>query len=169
MAQQGFVKEGDFFFAANKHDQSEKIILGKKFSAGGGYNEGMEVIKMLAMHPSTAKFICKKLAVRFVSDNPSNELIDNLSKVYLQNKGNIKVVLIAMVNSNEFWSKDALREKVKSPFELAISSVRATNADVHNLLSYLTGALKWDRSFIIIKPLQAFRIKPLIGLIPGHY
>jgi len=59
MAQQGYVKEGDFFFAANKHDQSEKTILGKKFPAGGGYNEGMEVIKMLAMHPSTAKFICK--------------------------------------------------------------------------------------------------------------
>lgn len=56
----------------------------------------MEVIKMLAMHPSTAKFICKKLAVRFVSDNPSNELIDNLSKVYLQKRNHLLLQSLAV-------------------------------------------------------------------------
>ncbi|MBS1638901.1 MAG: DUF1800 domain-containing protein [Bacteroidetes bacterium] len=147
MAKQGFVKEGDFFFAANKHDQNEKIILGKKFSMGGGYYEGMEVIKMLATHPSTAKFICKKLAIRFVSDNPSQELLDNLSKIYLQTKGNIKAVIIAMVNSDEFWGKDALREKIKSPFELAVSSIRATNADVQQPFQVFNWCVKMGQKF----------------------
>ncbi|MBS1626476.1 MAG: DUF1800 domain-containing protein [Bacteroidetes bacterium] len=147
MAKQGFVKEGDFFFAANKHDQNEKTILGKKFSAGGGYYEGMEVIKMLAMHPSTAKFICKKLAVRFVSDNPSQALLDNLSKVYLQTKGDIKAIIVAIVNSDEFWSKDALREKIKSPFELTISSIRATNADLQQPFQIFNWCVKMGQKF----------------------
>lgn len=126
----GFVREGDFLFAANRHDEGEKIILGKKFSEGGGYKEGIELLKMLANHNSTAKFICKKLTVRFVSDNPPQSLIDKLSKTFLATNGNIKSVLLTMVSSPEFWSKEALREKIKSPFELAISSVRILNAEI---------------------------------------
>jgi len=65
----------------------------------------------------------------------------------LQNKGNIKAVIIAMVNSNEFWSKESLREKVKSPFELAISSVRATNADVQQPVQLFNWCVKMGQKF----------------------
>ncbi len=130
LAQRGFVVEGDFLFRANKHDDNPKTILGVPFPANGGYNEGVQVLEMLANHPSTAKFICTKLAARFVCDTPSAELISKMTEAYLKNRGNIKTVLITMVNSREFWDKNALREKVKSPFEFAISAIRATNADV---------------------------------------
>lgn len=130
LRERGFLIDGDFLYRADKHDEGTKTILGKKFSANGGYEEGVKVLEMLANHPSTAKFICKKLATRFVSDTPSATLINNMAAVFLQTKGNIKSVLVAMVNSPGFWSADALRDKVKSPFELAISSVRATHADV---------------------------------------
>lgn len=147
MAQRGFVKEGDFLFRADKHDENEKLILGKKFPANGGYYEGEKVLEMLAVHPSTAKFICRKLAVRFVSDNPSDELINTLSNVFLKTKGNIKSVIIAMVNSEEFWSENALRDKVKSPFELAISSVRAVNADVQQPFQLFLWCTKMGQKF----------------------
>ncbi len=147
MAQRGFVKEGDFLFRADKHDENEKTILGKKFAVNGGYNEGMRVIDMLATHPSTAKFISKKLAVRFVGDNPSDALINKMADVFLQTKGNIKAVLIAMVNSNEFWSADAMRDKVKSPFELAVSSIRATNADVQQPFQIFNWCVKMGQKF----------------------
>lgn len=130
MEKQGFVVDGDFLFRANKHDESPKTILGNNFSGNGGYREGLEVINLLSKHPSTARFICKKLAARFVCDTPSTTLINEMAEVFLKSKGNIKQVLIAMVNNKAFWSADALREKIKSPFELAISSIRATNADV---------------------------------------
>ncbi len=58
----------------NRHDDKEKKVMGKTFAAGGGYEEGVELINMLAHHSSTAKFICRKLAVRFVSDNPPQTL-----------------------------------------------------------------------------------------------
>jgi len=130
LKKRGFVHEGDFVFVPTRHDGGDKKVLGKKFS-GEGYKEGVELLHMLAQHPSTARFISKKLAVRFVCDNPSPSLIDKMSKTFLDKDGDIRQVLITMVSSPEFWSKDAVREKTKSPFELAISTVRSLDAKVY--------------------------------------
>lgn len=126
----GFVHDGDFMFAANRHDNKEKTVLGKTFPANGGYEEGVQLLQMLAHNPSTAKFISRKIAVRFVSDNPPQSLIDKMAKTFLEKEGDIKEVLITMATAPEFWSKDVIRAKTKSPFELAISAVRALNADI---------------------------------------
>ena len=130
LLKRGFVHKGDFFFAMNRHDDKEKRVLGKTFAAGGGYEEGVELINMLANHSSTAKFISKKLAVRFVSDNPPQPLIDKLAAAFTKSEGNIKEVLMTMVAAPEFWKTDVIREKTKSPFELIISAVRALDANV---------------------------------------
>jgi len=126
----GIVYDDNFLFAANKHDKGEKKVLGVTFPAGGGYEEGEKLIHLLATHPSTAKFISKKLAVRFVSDAPPQSLIDKMAKTFLEKDGDIKEVLLTMVNAPEFWTKEALREKTKSPFEVAISAIRSTDAQV---------------------------------------
>ena len=130
LSEHGFVHEGDFLFAINRHDNKEKTVLGKTFAADGGYEEGVQLLKMLAHHPSTAKFICKKLAVRFVSDNPPQSLIDKMAKTFTEKDGDIKEVLITMATAPEFWNKNVIRAKTKSPFELAISAVRALNVDI---------------------------------------
>ena len=125
LARRGFVHEGDFLFNANRHDKGEKIVLGHTFPAGGGYDEGVTLLEMLAHHPSTARFIARKLAVRFVSDDPSPALIDKMAKTFLEKDGDIRQMLITMVTAPEFWSPEAVREKTKSPFELAIGAVRS--------------------------------------------
>ncbi|MFT3680057.1 MAG: DUF1800 domain-containing protein [Ferruginibacter sp.] len=130
LTRRGFVHKGDFFFAMNRHDTNEKTVLGKTFAAGRGYDEGVELISMLANHPSTAKFISRKLAVKFVSDNPPQSLIDKMAASFTKTGGDIKQVLVTMVSAPEFWSKDAVREKTKSPFELTISAVRAVDAKI---------------------------------------
>ncbi len=147
MEKNGFITEGDFLYRADKHDDSAKSILGKSFPARGGYQEGVEVLEMLSSQPNTAKFICKKIAVRFVSDQPSQELLNKMSDTYLKHHGNIKEVLLTMVNSVEFWKEDALREKIKSPFELAISSIRATNADVKMPMQIFNWCSKMGQRF----------------------
>lgn len=137
----GFVIDGDFLFAANKHDNGEKVVLGKKFPAGGGYQEGVDLLAMLASHQATAKFISKKIATRFVNDNPASTLVDKMAKVFLSSKGNIRSVIVEMVNAPEFWSKEALREKTKSPFEFAISAVRSLDAQIerpYELYTWIT-------------------------------
>jgi len=147
MKKQGFVHEGDFLFRANRHDQGEKTILGRRFPANGGYQEGMEILHMLATHPSTAKFIAAKLANRFVCDTPATALVNRMADAFLQTNGNIKAVLITMVNSPEFWDQKALREKVKSPFELAISAIRATNADIQQPFQIYAWCMKMGQRF----------------------
>jgi uncharacterized protein (DUF1800 family) len=126
----GFVKEGDFLFVPTRHDNEEKTVLGHKFAAGGGYEEGVALLNLLAHHKATAKFISKKLATRFVNDQPDLKLVDRMAKTFLSTDGDIKQVLITMVSSPEFWSANSLREKTKSPFELAISAVRGLDAQI---------------------------------------
>jgi uncharacterized protein (DUF1800 family) len=130
LAAKGFVHEGDFLFTPNRHDQGEKTVLGNHFDAGGGYEEGVTLLEMLAHHPSAAKFISRKLAIRFVSDNPPQSLINKMVKTFNEQDGDIKQVLITMVSSPEFWNSKALGEKTKSPFELTISAVRSLNANI---------------------------------------
>ncbi|MEI8098947.1 MAG: DUF1800 family protein, partial [Sediminibacterium sp.] len=147
MEKRGFVYQGDFMFRADKHDESAKQILGKNFAENGGYYEGMKVLEMLSNHPSTAKFICKKLAIRFVSDHPSDALVQEMAASFLKHNGNIKEVLLTMVNNIEFWKEDALREKIKSPFELAISAIRATNATINQPLQIFNWCTKMGQRF----------------------
>lgn len=126
----GFVREGDFLFVPSRHDDHQKMVLGKRFQENGGYEEGVELLNMLADQPATARFISKKIATRFVNDNPSATLVEEMAMVFMKTGGDIKQVMITMVTSPEFWSPDALREKTKSPYELAISSVRSLNAEI---------------------------------------
>ena len=128
----GWVHEGDFLFNPNRHDKSRKMVLGRIFPAGGGYEEGLLLFNLLAHSPATAKFICHAIAVRFVSDTPSVSLVERMTKTFLEKNGDIKAVLITMVTSPEFWAPAAIQEKIKSPFELAISSVRSLQVRIED-------------------------------------
>jgi uncharacterized protein (DUF1800 family) len=134
IARRGFVHEGDFFFNANRHDKGEKVVLGRVFPAGGGYEEGVTLLSLLAHQPATARFVCRKIAVRFVSDDPPALLVDKMAKTFVERNGDIRQVLLTMVQAPEFWSPAALREKTKSPFELAIGAVRGLNGDIRQPL-----------------------------------
>jgi uncharacterized protein (DUF1800 family) len=122
---------GDFFFNPNIHDDGEKVVLGQKIPAEGGMKDGERVIKMLAHHPSTAKFISTKLARKFVSDNPPRSLVDKMANTFLKTDGDIREVLRAMFNSQEFWAPENYRAKIKTPFEMTVSAVRALGAETN--------------------------------------
>ncbi len=120
----------EFVFRSFMHDNGEKTVLGHKIPAGGGIKDGEMVIDILAHHPSTAKFISTKLVRRFVSDTPPQALVDRVASVYTKTDGDIREMLRTIITSPEFNSKEAHRAKIKSPFELAVSAVRALGADV---------------------------------------
>jgi uncharacterized protein (DUF1800 family) len=119
----------DFKFDDKLHDPDPKIVLGKKIHAGG-MKDGEQVIDLLAHHPSTAKFISTKLARRFVSDNPPPALVNRMARTFQSSDGDIRAVLKTMIWSPEFWSRESYRAKIKTPFELVISAVRALGTDV---------------------------------------
>jgi uncharacterized protein (DUF1800 family) len=124
----GFHSEGEFLFRADQHDAGEKTILGTRFPAGRGIEDGEAVLDLLAANRATAKHIASQLAVRFVSDHPPQALVDRLTDAFLKTGGDSRRLLIAIAEAPEFWSKDAVGTKVKSPFELAASALRATGS-----------------------------------------
>ncbi len=121
---------GAFTFNARQHDNGEKHVLGVTIRAGGGIEDGYKVISILAHHPSTARFISRALAVRFQSDNPPQTLVDRMAATFTASDGDLREVMKTMLQSPEFWAKDAFRSKIKSPFEMVVSALRATGADV---------------------------------------
>jgi uncharacterized protein (DUF1800 family) len=121
---------GAFFYDDKLHDKGEKVVLGHVIPAGGGIEDGEKVLDILATHPSTAKFISTELAQRFVTDNPPPALIDKMAKTFLESGGDIRQVMKTLLDSKEFWSQGAYRAKVKTPFEMVASSVRALDANV---------------------------------------
>ena len=120
---------GEFFFNPNIHDAGEKMILGQKFPAGHGEDEGERVLDIVARHPSTARFVTTKLARHFVSDEPPKALIDRCAQTFTKTDGDIRETVRCVVTSPEFFSRAAYRAKVKTPFELVASALRAVNAE----------------------------------------
>jgi uncharacterized protein (DUF1800 family) len=118
-----------FKFDEKLHDPDPKIVLGKKIHSGG-MKDGEDVIAILTKNPNTAKFISTKLARRFVSDTPPPALVDRMAKAYLKSDGDIREVMRTMIYSPEFWSRETVHAKVKTPYELVVSSVRALGTDV---------------------------------------
>ncbi len=120
---------GGFTFEERTHEPGNKIVLGHRIKQKGE-KEGFEVLHILAHHPSTAKFICTKLAMRFVSDDPPPALVDRMAQTFLKKQGSIREVLKTMLDSPEFWAPEAYRAKVKTPLEFLVSALRASGADV---------------------------------------
>ena len=120
----------EFVFAPFMHDFGEKIVLGHKIAAGGGVQDGLQAIDILAHHPATAKFISRELAERFVADSPPQALVDRMARTFTKTDGDLRAVVETMFTSPEFFSEGAWQAKVKSPFEMVVSAVRAVGGDV---------------------------------------
>jgi len=122
-------RDPEYLFRAEFHAQGKKVVMGHTFNYGGE-KDGEDALKMLANDPHTAKMISAELGRRFVSDNPPQSLIDRMTKEYLFTEGDTRSVLKTMIYSPEFWSKQAYRAKVKTPFELVASTARTLDADI---------------------------------------
>jgi uncharacterized protein (DUF1800 family) len=124
---------GGFVFEERMHDPGDKHVLGHRIKSSGE-KEGREVLHILAHHPSTAKFVCTKLAMRFVSDDPPPALVERMTQIFLKKNGDISEVLKTMFRSPEFWTPEYYRAKVKTPLEFVISAVRASGAEVSDAM-----------------------------------
>jgi uncharacterized protein (DUF1800 family) len=125
-----FARQGAeaFRFVPQLHDAGEKHVLGHGLAAGRGVQDGEDVLDIVARHPSTAHHIAKKLAIRFVSDEPPAALVDRATATFMRTRGDIREVVRTIVTSDEFFSRAAYRAKVKSPFEVVVSAMRALGA-----------------------------------------
>lgn len=113
-----------FYFRPEDHDTGAKLVLGHALPADRGLEDGLHVLSITARHPSTAHFVCRKLCVRFVSDNPPQALVDQLAATWQETGGEIKPVLRQLFLSTEFQS--AVGQKLRRPLDFLIGALRAT-------------------------------------------
>jgi uncharacterized protein (DUF1800 family) len=122
---------GNFVYTPGRHDTGAKSCFGLALAAGGQQDDGERVIRHLANHPLTARFVSTRLARRFVADNPPAGVVNRMTEAWLASGGDITQVMRAMIGSPEFWA-EAFNEagKPKTPYEYVISSIRAIGGDV---------------------------------------
>jgi len=124
----GAVQEGEFRFAPMLHDTGEKVVLGHKIKAGGGIEDGKQVLDIVARHPATAHHIAFELVQRFVADEPPKALVDRAARKFRDTDGDLREVVKTILTSDEFFK--ARGAKVKTPLEFLASAMRATGRDV---------------------------------------
>jgi uncharacterized protein (DUF1800 family) len=118
-----------FTFRDWAHDRGAKAVLGVTFPAGRGMDEGVRLLKLLANEHATMHHVSRKLCARFVADEPPDGCVDAAVEAWHHTNGDIRAVLRAIFTAPDFWAPQALRGKVKTPFEFVVSAVRATGAE----------------------------------------
>lgn len=121
-----YVREGLFEFNPQRHDYGDKVLLGHVIK-GRGLAEVDEALDILSRQPATARFISKKLASYFVTDDPPPALVDRMAKTFIRSDGDIRAVLETMMAAPEF--KASLGGKFKDPTHYVISAVRMAYDD----------------------------------------
>jgi uncharacterized protein (DUF1800 family) len=118
-----------FRFAPRFHDAGSKTVLGRTFGQGGtarGDQEGIEALRMLARHPSTAKRVSLRLAQFFIADNPPAAVVERLRSSFMATQGDIRAVMRVLLQAPEFWATE--NRMFKSPFDFAASALAATHS-----------------------------------------
>src|SRR5215203_725453 len=114
-----------YLYDTSKHATGAVRVLDFRHSNKSAYGEKAAIayVRYLAVHPATAKRIARKLAVRFVSDDPPATLVEQLAAVYRRHDTEIAPVLRALFRSRAF--KASAGDKVRRPFEDMVATVRA--------------------------------------------
>jgi uncharacterized protein (DUF1800 family) len=136
-------RSAGFVFHDWAHDRGEKVVLGQTFPAGRGEDEGRDLLKVLAHHPSTMRQVSAKLCARLLADDPPDGCIDAGVHAWERTGGDIREVVRAIVRSPEFWAPEYRNAKVKTPLEFVVSAVRAVGGvpDSTLALAQLVGRL----------------------------
>jgi hypothetical protein len=143
---------GRFIYRNRDHDTGSKHVFGLHLPAGGGRDDGERLLDYLARHPATARFVCRRLVERFVSDDPPERLVSRCATRFLSSDGDIRAVMQALIGSPEFWAEASNPGKPRNPFEFVVSALRALDAQV-------------TRTGFLARALQGMGM-PLYGSLP---
>lgn len=125
---------GKFEFIPEWHDEGEKTVLGQTIRADDLKSDGDRVLDILLAHPSTARYVCTKLVRRIVADEPPPEVVEACIRTWQNTDASIPDILQTIFNHPLF---DTAPLKLKRPFELLVSLLRATNARYNGATSLI--------------------------------
>jgi hypothetical protein len=136
----GDPRAGMFYYDSARHDTGSKLVLGVTIATGGGFNDGMNVLRILADHPSTATFVARKLLRWLLDPSPSTTLVADIAGEFTRTRGDVKAVVRRILSyENMLWAPPLF----KRPFHLVASALRVLQANVTALdtirSTYLSG------------------------------
>ncbi|HET7766746.1 MAG TPA: DUF1800 domain-containing protein [Burkholderiales bacterium] len=138
----GEPRNGLFAFFPERHDPGPKVFLGQSFSGSGGFAEIERALDLLCRHPSTARFVSRKLAVYFLADDPPAEVVEQMAATFRSSDGDIARTLAALFASPRFSDPQYAGKKFKDPVQYVYSSIRLLfPGDVLKNYKPLAGAL----------------------------
>ena len=115
-------KQQGFIYHKGKHEPGTRTLLGKSYPPQG-LAQGKQMLKDIANHPSTARFVSTKIVQSFISDQAPEELVNHLTTQWIKTNGHLKSVFQALINHPLSWQ--AQQQKYKTPHEYVISTYRA--------------------------------------------
>jgi len=122
-----------FWFHKDVHDTDAKYVLGASLPRrAASPEEGEAVIRGVARHRNTSRFIAFKMCRYLVADRPPEALVERVAKVFRDTDGDLRAVTRAIVLDDEFLARAHFQAKFKTPFEYVVSLIRVTTAEVRN-------------------------------------
>lgn len=134
------VRNDAYYWNEARHDFGEKSVLGVDYPAGVGEQEGIDFLNFLANHPSTPRFLARKLVARFVNEVPPPAVTDAVAEAYGPNR-DLLAMTTTMFNHPDFVDPANFRAKVKPPHRYVASAVMAMGASTYGDFSGILGAL----------------------------
>ncbi len=121
---------GAFAFDESAHFPYAKEVLGVRIPSNQGIQDGKQVLDLLAFHPGSARYICRRLCRSLISDNPPERIVQEAADLFIANKNapdQLKIVVRAILLSPEF--RNTWGEKIKRPFDYSVGILRALLGD----------------------------------------
>ena len=109
-------------FSETLFDDGQKTILGKTANF-----DVDSLLDMLCARDETVGYITTKLWEFYAYDNPEERVKRRLKKVWKDTDGDIHALLVAIAESDEFWSERCVRKRIKSPVDFVVTIVRQLN------------------------------------------
>lgn len=123
---------GEFNYQDSWHDPYQKRILGQEFAPNGGpMQDGNRLLDIVASHPGTARFVCRKIVRRLFQDEPDEGLVESAALLFLAQKDapdQIGQVVRHIALSHLF--AETKPQKLKRPFEFLASLYRMSGSEV---------------------------------------
>jgi uncharacterized protein (DUF1800 family) len=107
------------------YNPKDHNTLNKQYLGHSGNLDYKDVISILASHPATPGFICRKLFTFFAYENPSSDDLKPLIDTYVKSNHNMGEVMRTLLLSPQFSSAKAYRSRIKSPTEFVVGAYRA--------------------------------------------
>ena len=136
-----YIRDGAFEFNPARHDFSTKQFL-RHTIKGEGFREVEEAVDLIVRQPACARFVSRRLAEYFVSDNPPGPLVERMAAAFTASDGDIAAVMRTLIGAPEFAA--AHGAKFNDPMHYVVSAVRLAYdgrviLNTHPIVNWLNG------------------------------